>query len=300
MTDTATRTDWLSICILALVWGSAFMFMSVALEGYGPITVATARTALGALVLLIAMPFAGQGLPDPQPGLWRSIIILGLLTTAVPFLFLSWGLQHVPSSFGGLAMATIPLMVLVLAHFWGDERMIPRRAAGVAVGFCGALILIGPGLLELGQSTAPLAQLACLAAAFCYSVSSVLTRKCPPIAPLTLTALTMTVGAVVLIPLMLWVEGVPDWQGIRPGGAILMLGLMQTAAMNLLRIRVIQSAGSVFMTLVNYQVPIWAMIYGAWLLGEDLPVRFYIALVMILAGLALGQWRALMGLLRLR
>ncbi|MGH1414333.1 MAG: DMT family transporter [Pelagimonas sp.] len=298
MIDTATRTDWLSICILALVWGSAFMFMSVALEGYGPITVATARTSLGALVLLIAMPLAGQGLPAPQPGLWRSIITLGLLSTAVPFLLLSWGLQHVPSSFGGLAMATIPLMVLVLAHFWGDERMILRRAVGVVVGFCGALVLIGPGVLELGQSTAPLAQLACLAAAFCYSVSSILTRNCPPVAPLTLTALTMAVGAVVLIPLMLWIEGVPDWQGIRPGGAILMLGLMQTAAMNLLRIRVIKSAGSVFMTLVNYQVPIWAMIYGAFLLGEELPWQFFVALVLILSGMALGQWRSLIGIFR--
>ncbi|MBO9466135.1 DMT family transporter [Tropicibacter sp. R15_0] len=298
MTDTATRADWLSIVILALVWGSAFMFMSVALEGYGPITVATARTTLAALVLLSIMPMVGQKLPGKDPVLWGYIVVTGLLTTAIPFVLLSWGLQYVPSSFGGLAMSTIPLMVLVLAHVWGDERIFARRAAGVAIGFAGALILIGPGLFELGQSTAPLAQLACLAAAFCYSVSSILTRRCPPVEPLTLAAVPLAIGSIVLIPLMLWFEGVPTWQGLRPGGAILMLGLMQTAAMNLLRIQVIRSAGSVFMTLVNYQVPIWAMIYGTLLLGEDLPWRFYLALVLILCGLALGQWRALKGLLR--
>ncbi len=77
-----------------------------------------------------------------------------------------------------------------------------------------------------------------------------------------------------------------------------MLGLMQTAAMNLLRIRVIKSAGSVFMTLVNYQVPIWAMIYGALLLGEELPWQFFVALVLILSGMALGQWRSLIGIFR--
>jgi drug/metabolite transporter (DMT)-like permease len=240
----------------------------------------------------------GCAMPKPAPGLWPMLIVIGLLSTAAPFLLLSWGMQHVPSVFGGLSMATIPLMVLVLAHFASDEKMIARRAFGVALGFGGALVLIGPDLADIGSSNAPLGQLACISAAFCYAVSSILVRRCPPIDALGMSALTLAVGAVALIPIMLWVEGVPSWAGMRPGLAILTLGLVQTAAMTLLRIQVIQSAGSVFMTLVNYQVPIWAMIYGALLLNEDLPWLFFVAWVLILGGLALGQWRSLMALLR--
>lgn len=298
MSETASTRDWLSIFVLGLVWGASFMLMSIGLEGYGPVTVATARTVLAAAVLLIAMPMTGCAMPKPAPGLWPMLIVIGLLSTAVPFLLLSWGMQHVPSVFGGLSMATIPLMVLVLAHFASDEKMIARRAAGVALGFGGALVLIGPDLADIGNSNAPLGQLACIAAAFCYALSSILVRRCPPIDALGMSALTLAVGAVALIPIMLWLEGVPNWAGMRPGLAILTLGLVQTAAMTLLRIQVIQSAGSVFMTLVNYQVPIWAMIYGAWLLNEDLPWQFFVALVMILGGLALGQWRSLIALLR--
>ncbi|PYG30017.1 DMT family transporter [Pelagimonas varians] len=298
MSETASTRDWLSIFVLGLVWGASFMLMSIGLEGYGPVTVATARTVLAAAVLLIAMPMTGCAMPKPAPGLWPMLIVIGLLSTAVPFLLLSWGMQHVPSVFGGLSMATIPLMVLVLAHFASDEKMIARRAAGVALGFGGALVLIGPDLANIGNSNAPLGQLACIAAAFCYALSSILVRRCPPIDALGMSALTLAVGAVALIPIMLWLEGVPNWAGMRPGLAILTLGLVQTAAMTLLRIQVIQSAGSVFMTLVNYQVPIWAMIYGAWLLNEDLPWQFFVALVMILGGLALGQWRSLIALLR--
>jgi drug/metabolite transporter (DMT)-like permease len=295
--DTAKPSDWLSIVILGLVWGGAFMFTAVALEGYGPVTVAAGRTTLGALILLAAMPFTQSRLPGADLALWGNMTVLGLLSTAVPFMLLAWGIQHVPSSFAGLSMATIPLMVLVLAHFFSDERMIPRRAFGVALGFSGALVLIGPDLGAIGHSAAPLGQLACLAATFCYSVSSILTRRCAGVDSLALAAVTMAIGAVALIPIMLIVEGVPDWAGLRPGVALIILAALPTAGMNFLRVRVIQSAGSVFMTLVNYQVPIWAMIYGAWLLGEDLPWRFYIALALILSGLALGQWRALMGLL---
>jgi drug/metabolite transporter (DMT)-like permease len=100
-----------------------------------------------------------------------------------------------------------------------------------------------------------------------------------------------------MVPLMLIFEGVPTWQGTRAGTAILFLGLIPTAAATLLRVKVIQTAGSVFMTLVNYQVPIWSMIFGAVVLSEELPFRFFIALALVLVGLAVSQWNSLRGLL---
>ena len=50
------------------------------------------------------------------------------------------------------------------------------------------------------------------------------------------------------------------------------------------------------MTLVNYQVPLWSMTFGALVLSEALPWRFFVALALILTGLALSQWGALMRL----
>lgn len=293
MVDQPKISDWLSILLLGIVWGGTFMVVTVALEGYGPITVACARTTLGAVSLLILVALTGRKFPQTTPGLWRSVFWIGMLSTAVPFLLLSWGQQHVPSAFAGISMASVPLFVLILAHFFSDEPLIFRRVIGVCLGFVGALVLIGPGLITLGQSAVPLAQLACISAALCYSISSIQTRQCPPIDPITLSALTLLVGAIVLIPLMLIVEGIPSWHSNRSGGAIIFLGLLPTAAATLLRVRVIRSAGSVFMTLVNYQVPIVSMLFGALLLSEDLPLRFFVALVLILSGLATSQWFSL-------
>ena len=71
------------------------------------------------------------------------------------------------------------------------------------------------------------------------------------------------------------------------------LALLPTAAATLLRVVVIRSAGPVFMNLVNYQVPVWSVVFGWALLGEALPPSLLTALALILAGLVLSQWRAL-------
>ncbi|TDL79793.1 DMT family transporter [Palleronia sediminis] len=296
MTDRPTPGNWASVIALGVIWGGTFMFVSLALRGHGPLTVAAARTALGAVALVPLMLAFGRRLPRGARA-WAYAAPIGVLNTALPFFLLSWGLQYVPSAFGGLSMATLPLMVMPLAHLFSDEPMSWRGASGVGLGFAGALVLLGPGIA--GFATGPLqalGQIACIGAAFSYAIASILTRKAPRIDAITLSFMTLAMGAVVLVPAALIVEGLPRPTGALPDAAILFLGLVPTALAALIRTRVIQTAGSVFMTLTNYQVPLWSVLFGAALLGEDLPVTFFAALVLILSGLALGQARALRAL----
>lgn len=288
-----TLANWLSIIALGVIWGGTFMVVSIALEGYGPLTVACARTTLGAVGLYILMLVTGRKFPKMTWDLSVYLVPAGLLNAGIPFAMLSWGQQYVPSAFAGLSMASVPLFVLPLAHLFSDEKLELRQAIGVTLGFSGALVLIGPGLAMLGTGVEPLAQMACVGAALCYAVSSVLTRSCPPIDPLALATSGLILGAFFLIPAMLWFEGIPAWEGERATWAIIFLGFFPTALAALLRVWVIRSAGSVFMTLVNYQVPIWSMLLGAWVLSEMLPLRFFVALVLILCGLAISQGPAL-------
>lgn len=283
---TPTRKDWISIIALGFIWGGTFMVISLALRGYGPVTVACARTTLGAVAMLALLQITGRKLPQSW-NVWSSAIPIGLLSTAVPFFLLSWGQQNLPSAFAGLSMAAVPLFVLPLAHFFSDERLALRTVIGFGTGFLGVVILLGPS--ALGGDAALLPRLACLGAAFCYSVSSILTRRCPPVDPMGLAAATLIVGAVVLVPVMLVVEGMPHWAGTTPGAAIILLGLVPTALAALLRVSVIRSAGSSFMTLTNYQVPLWSLAFGTLVLGEALPHSFFVALLCILAGLFVSQ-----------
>jgi len=296
MAQHPTSANWASIGLLGLVWGGTFMVVSIALRDYGPLTVACARTTLGALALMLLMRVMGRRWPTGDLRLWSYIAAIGFLSTATPFFLLSWGQQYVPSAFAGISMAALPLFVLPLAHFFADEPLTLRRTAGVIVGFAGAAVLVGPGILAATGDRAALGQLACVGAALSYAVAAILTRRCPPIDPIVLSTVTLVVGSVVLMPAMLVIEGVPGWAGRTTGFAILFLGLFPTALAALLRVHVIRSAGPVFMTLVNYQVPLWSMAFGALVLSEALPLRFFIALALIMTGLALSQWGSLMRL----
>lgn len=285
-----TPTNWVSIASLGLIWGATFMVVAIALEGYGPLTVACARTTLGALALLALRRVLRRSWPTFTPQMTGYFIAIGLLNTALPFALLSWGQQFVPSAFAGISMAALPLFILPLAHLFTDEKLNMRNSLGVVLGFVGAIVLIGPGVLQLGTGMEPLGQLACIGAAISYAVSSILTRRCPPIDPIAMAALLLTVGAAALIPAMLIIEGVPALSDPRPTIAIIALGLIPTALAALIRVATIRTAGAVFMTLVNYQVPLWSMLFGAWILNEVLPLRFFAALGLILFGLAVSQW----------
>lgn len=281
-----TRADWLAIAVLGLVWGGTFMVIAFALQGYGPLTVACARTSFGAVTLLIALRVMRQALPRGRP-VWVYILPAGVLSTALPFFLLSWAQGTVPSAFAGLSMASVPLFVLPLAHLFSDEPMSSRKVLGFGLGFAGIVIVLGPQATQGSAQLLPRA--ACFLAALCYAVSSILTRRCPKVDPVGFSAATLLVGAAVLLPAMLIFEGVPHWAGPVPSLAIVFLGLVPTAIAALLRVYTIRRVGSGFMTLTNYQVPLWSMAFGTILLNEALPTTFFAALALILAGMALSQ-----------
>ncbi|MEM8849757.1 MAG: DMT family transporter [Pseudomonadota bacterium] len=288
-----TLGNWVSILALGLIWGGTFMVVAVALRGYGPVTVACARTTLGAVALLSLVLALKRPFPAPTWTLAAFVIAVGVLTSALPFLLLSWGQQHVPSAFAGLSMAVLPLFVLPLAHWLvpGDTLTL-RKAGGFSLGLLGALVLLGPGITAAGSGDlAALGRLACITATLCYAGGSIATRRCPPIDGMWLSALSLIVGAVLLVPAMLLTEGTPRAVDPLSMGAIVFLGLIPTAFAALLRVQVIRSAGPSFMTLVNYQVPVWSMIFGWAVLSEDLPGRFFAALALIATGLAVSQSR---------
>ena len=287
MTSQPSTANWISIFALGLIWGGTFMVVSIALRGYGPITVACARTTLGAFALLGIMFALRRPLPSPQA--MRAIAIIGPLNTALPFMLLSWGLQYVPSAFAGISMAILPLFVLPLAYFFSDETLNLRRVIGVMFGVVGAIVLIGPGVLRIGTGMEPWGQIACLLATLSYSISSILTRRCPPVDSITMAAFTLMFGSIIMIPLMIMIEGIPTPTTRESTLAIIVLGLVPTAFAAYLRILVVRTAGSVFMTNVNYQVPLWSVLFGAVVLDENLPIEFFIALGIILAGLAISQ-----------
>ncbi|MEM8538628.1 MAG: DMT family transporter [Pseudomonadota bacterium] len=286
--------NWILILTLGVIWGTAFMGVSTALTGFGPWWVTAGRVALAAAVLLVLAPLLGQGISKvPNARAWGYCMILGTGALALPFALLSWSLTQVPSAFAGVTMGTVPLLVLPLVALFSPEEGIgPRRIAGVALGFLGLVILIGPGALDDGTL---LGRLGVAGAAMCYAVGSVVTRRAPKMPPVAFAAATLLIATIVLIPIAFVLEGLPQITDWRAFGALAYVALFPTALAAVIRVRVITTAGSLFMSLTSYMVPVWAVIFGVTLMGEDLPAQVFLALGLILGGIALSQMRAWRG-----
>ncbi len=286
---------WLMVATLGFVWGATFLLIELALRGITPFWLTAGR--IGFATALTVAVWAARGWPLflTEARAWPNLILVGTLSAAVPFMLLSWGLQHVTSGFAGVSMAAVALMVLPLAHFLiPGERLTLRRGIGFVIGFVGVVILIGAQAFETtGAALEPFGRLACLGAAACYALSSVTMRRLPPVDAIGLAAVPLIFGTALVVPVAWIVEGPPPLPGAETLFLLAILGLIPTAGANLLRVLVIRGAGPVFMTLTNYQVPLWSVGLGVTLLNEPLRANLIVALVLILSGLAISQWGAL-------
>ncbi|MEM7243168.1 MAG: EamA family transporter, partial [Pseudomonadota bacterium] len=211
-----------------------------------------------------------------------------------PFSLLNWGQNYVTSGFAGVTMALVPLFALPLAHFTlQSERMTVIKTIGFLIGFIGIVVLIEPArfLASTGAALEPLARMACITAALCYALGTINTRLCPPVSTLVYSAGGLLLGFFIILPISLWVDGLPQMGSPNAIFALLYLGIFPTAIATLLLVWVVRTAGPTFLTLVNYQVPIWAVILGVIFFAEVVPPSFILALGLILVGLAVSQIR---------
>jgi drug/metabolite transporter (DMT)-like permease len=292
-----TGKSWAMLLTLGLMWGATFMVIEIALRGITPFWLAAARIGFAAALVVVIWLARGAKLFHAPPGwpVWATLAFIGAFSTAVPFMLLSWGQKSVTSGFAGISMATVAIMVLPLAHFLvPGERLNARKIAGFVIGFAGVAALIGPGAFAAtGAEGETAGRLACLAAAACYALSSVQMQRLPPVDPIGLAAVQLVFGTALVIPTALIVEGLPAMPDTPTLTALAILGLLPTATATLLRVTIIRSAGSTFMSLVNYIVPIVSVIVGALVLAEPVPATFVLALALVLAGMGLSQWPAL-------
>lgn len=295
--------NWLRLISLGIIWGASFMAVSVAVKTVGPLSVAAWRIGIGAVLLLILIRIRNIPLPrlNAENGktIWAFATGFGFFSMALPFFLLSWGQQHVASGFAGVTMATVPILVLPLAHFLVPGEIMSRaKLIGVFLGLTGVAILIGPDAFQsLGGRLEPIARLACFGAAACYAFGNITTRLAPAVDHMAFATAATTMAALMIIPLAISIEG---FTLVTDGNAlisIIFLGAIPTALANLLLVAVVRSAGPSFTSLVNYQVPLWSVLFGAVFLHELLPTRTFAALALIMVGVGFSQQATLRRLL---
>jgi drug/metabolite transporter (DMT)-like permease len=286
---TMNRSDWLLLLTLAAIWGGAFFFIGVAVRHVPPLTYVWLRLTIAAAAMWIYVKVRGGKLGLPRQ-VWGAIVVLAILNNALPFALFGWSQTHIASGLASILNATTPIWGVVVAHFLtSDERMTPRKIAGVALGFGGVATMIGPALLsDIGTSA--LAELACVTASLSYALAAVWARRFRRIgvAPIAVTTGQLTAGALIMLPLSMvvdqpWTHPFPP---VSAWAAITALALFCTAFGYVLYFRLIDHAGATNALLVTLLVPPVAILLGALFLSETLAPQDFIGLALIALGLA--------------
>lgn len=290
------KSDWLTLGSLALIWGAAFMFISMAVSEVPPLTYVWLRLTIATAAMWLYLLWRRESAGLPR-SVWGTILVLALINNVVPFILFGWGQTQIASGLASILNATTPIWGVVVAHlFTRDERMTGRKLAGVVLGFAGVTVMIGPALLSsLGNNV--LAQLACVTAALCYALAGVWARRfrAMGVSPVTVTTGQLTAGALIMLPLALlvdqpWTSALPSLKAI---GAITALAVVCSAFAYILYFRLIDRAGATNALLVTLLVPPVAILLGVLFLGEALHPRDFAGLALIALGLAAIDGRLL-------
>jgi drug/metabolite transporter (DMT)-like permease len=281
---------------LGAMWGSSFLFIKVAVAEVEPAFVVACRLFFALLALVAALPLLGRlseasegpNLPARLAGLWRPLLVLGFLNAALPYLVISWGTQFLPSGTAAILNSTVPLFTAMLAGalpWFADERLDLLGVAGILLGIVGVGMLVGGSFGLFGQG-AVMGAAGVLAGSASYAVGGLYARRKMKGVPVRVSAVGQN-AAGLLVALPLAALALPrEFPSLPAILSLVGLGAVGTGFSLLIYFRLIANVGATRTSTVTYLVPVWALLYGAVLLGEEITAHAILGLILILLGVA--------------
>ena len=285
--------EWLMLVTLSILWGGSFFFVGVAVAELPPLTIVALRVGLAAMTLWVIVLIMGLS-PPKNLEVWVAFLVMGLLNNVIPFSLIVWGQTHIPSGLASVLNATTPLFgVVVVGLLLSDERATVMKLMGVAIGFLGAVIMIGIPSLGSAEQGNILPQIAILGAALSYAFASVFGRrfKAMGLKPIMIAAGQVTGSTILLAPVAWYVDGSlslfgPDSPGVKVWASILTLAVFSTALAYILYFKILASSGATNILLVTLLVPVSAILLGLMFLNEMLEWIHLAGMVFIAIGLS--------------
>ena len=285
--------SWILLLSLATIWGVNFLFIKLAVLEVGPITNVFLRLIMAAVILYFIMILTGNKLILKTNYLifYFSIGALGL---SIPFFLISSAEQYIDAGLAGVLMSPMPLLTLALsALILKNEKINFLKVLSFLIAAFGLIVLFGfENLSQLGgkDKIEFYSQLAVLLAATCYGLNAIISKLVPDINFISLATGTTIVSVIIIFPFAVFFE--PFWMenfSIKSILAISVQGVFATAIANLLFFKIIQLEGPVFLSLINFMIPLIAYFSGVIFLGEIIRVNVLVSLAMILFALCLNH-----------
>jgi drug/metabolite transporter (DMT)-like permease len=272
------RADTARLVLLAAIWGASFLFNRITAPVLGPVLTAELRTLIAGIALAVYFGFAGF---NPEWRRWgRQYVIVGVLTSALPFLLWAYAALTLTAGLMSVLNATSPMWGALWSAVLLGERLNARKLLGLAIGVAGVALVTQPG--KEGLAYVPV--VAALAAAFCYGLAGGYMKRWASGVPSRGMAVgTQLAAGVLLIP---FIAVSPPAVVPTPlvVASMLALGLLCGAIAYVLYFRLIADIGATGALTVTYLIPVFGVLWGALFLGEALSVSMLAGGALVILG----------------
>jgi drug/metabolite transporter (DMT)-like permease len=288
-----TRSDWLLLLALGLMWGTSYAFIKLGVETLPTFTLITARLAIGLALLVTVVLVARERLPR-SPRVYLHLAVMAALNIVIPFTLITWAEQSVDSAIAAIINGAVPLLVIVLAALvFPDEPITVNRLVGIIVGYAGVIVLVLPGLTSAGGANDVTGEVALIGSTVAYAVGAVYARRnirgLRPMIP----AVFQVGFAFVMVGVLAFLFENPlavAWNG-EALIAVLWLGILGSGLAYLVMFRLLSRIGATATTQLAYLLPVVGLVTGALMFGESVDARIIGGTALILGGVTLVNSR---------
>ncbi len=283
---------------MSAIWGSAFFAIKISVETINPITVASIRLIIGAVLLLIYFKFKKLSINYSKEIIFK-IFLIGLIGNFIPFSLISWAEIYIKSNTAGLLLSVAPILTLLLSHYLTkDDKFTLVKFVSIIIGLMGVLFIFDiKSIFSISSeySLNLIPKLAIIIAALGYVVSSILAYNLKQIDSISLTTLATLFAAITSLPFVFIFEyQAQSSYSFYSIISLIYLGAFPTALAFLIRFYIISKAGPIFLSYVAYLIPVFAILWGFIFLNETISSSTFIGVILVLLGVFISQKNLMM------
>ena len=283
-----TIINSLILLIIALCFGSTFLFIYLSLADFNPLATGSGRIIVAGICSIVFLYASENKLPNTFE-LWFYAAIYGIFCLTIPFILIPFALRNLTTGEVAIYLSSIPLFILVLAKFILKEKISAKRWLGFFIGVLGLIFLvISSQNSTIDFSSNLLSALLCILASILLATGGILIQKMPKYSPISLTGASLAVASILVIPIFL-INVPEDIPQPIPLIGLFGVGIFSTFLGNTLRFILIRRTNAVFTSINGFIAPIIASILGIVLLTEQITFGTILSYLIIISGVFIAQ-----------
>ena len=282
------KSNWFLLILLSAIWGGAFTLNKMALDTFTPEVIVAGRLISGSvfLVALIYFLYKRFSINLAQVNYYLFMSLVGIV---IPFIAIITGQKNIDSAMAGILMATMPISTILLSHlFLDDEKMNKQKFIGFIISFLGVFILIYRDDLFIDNSISETfeSQLLVILGATLYAFAAIYGKKYKITDPLSASTGTILFATFFMTIYLIFIDqSKPSYSNLLLDMNILLLGVLCTAIATVIYFQILQSEGASFISMMNFLIPLWAILFGIIILNDQFSWNYILGLLVILFGI---------------